>query len=149
VPAGYRAIDTLRLEKGYRYWSADIGPDYSPYEAGLGFAVRLDKGDFIGREALLRQKAAGLHRRLCCLALSVPEVVAVGSEPVRCGSDVIGWVTSAGYGYSVGCSIAFAYLPSQYSQPGAALDVEIMGERVGATVVRAPLWDPAGARLRT
>ena len=66
LAGGYRAIDSLRLEKGYRYWSADIGPDYTPYEAGLGFAVKLDKGEFIGRDALLRQKAEGLRRKLCC-----------------------------------------------------------------------------------
>jgi 4-methylaminobutanoate oxidase (formaldehyde-forming) len=148
VAAGYRAIDTLRLEKGYRYWSLDVGPDYTPYEAGLGFAVRLDKGDFIGREALRRQKAAGLHRQLCCLVLSDPEIVAIGSEPVRCGPDVIGWVTSAGFGYSLGRSLAYAYLPHQYTQPGTALDVEIMGDHVGAAVVREPLWDPSGERLR-
>src|SRR6185503_16331575 len=100
LAGGYRAIDSLRLEKGYRYWSADIGPDYTPYEAGLGFAVRLDKGEFIGRDALRRQKAEGLRRKLRCLTLADPAAVAIGSEPVRHGEQVVGWVTSGGYGYS-------------------------------------------------
>ncbi|MGH2621428.1 MAG: GcvT family protein, partial [Anaerolineales bacterium] len=106
VAAGYRAIDTLRLEKGYRYWSADIGPDYTPYEAGLGFAVNLDKPDFVGRAALGRQKVEGLRRRLRCLTLADPAAIAIGNEPIRTPADsqVVGWVTSGGYGYSVGKS---------------------------------------------
>ena len=148
VAAGYRAIDSLRLEKGYRYWSADIGPDYTPYEAGLGFAVRLDKGEFVGREALVRQKAGGLRRKLCCLTLADGTALAIGNEPVRGGDSVLGWVTSGGYGYSVERSIAYAYLPIEHSAPGTALDVEILGERIAATVVREPLWDPKGARIK-
>jgi glycine cleavage system T protein len=149
VAGGYRAIDTLRLEKGYRYWSADIGPDYTPYEAGLGFAVRLDKGDFIGRGALQRQKAEGLRRKLCCLTLADPAATAIGNEPVRAGEQVLGWVTSGGYGYSVAQSIAYAYLPMEHAAPGSALDVEILGERIPAVVAREPLWDPKGIRIKS
>lgn len=156
VAAGYRAIDSLRLEKGYRYWGSEIGPDYTPYEAGLGFAVKLNKRnpatgaawDFIGREALIAQKAAGLRRQLCCLTLATPEVVAIGNEPIRAGEQVIGWVASAGYGYAVQHSLVYAYLPLAHATPGAALTVEVWGERVAATVAREPLWDPAGARVR-
>ncbi len=148
VAAGYRAIDTLRLEKGYRYWSADIGPDYTPYEAGLGFAVKLDKGDFIGRAALVAQKQAGLRRQLSCLTLADPSAIVMGNEPVRCGEDVLGWVTSGGYGYAVGRSLAYAYLPLAYAQPGTALDIELLGERIEAVVTRAPLWDPTNARIK-
>jgi 4-methylaminobutanoate oxidase (formaldehyde-forming) len=148
VAGGYRAIDTLRLEKGYRYWSADIGPDYTPFEAGLGFAVRLNKGDFIGREALVRQQAEGLQRQLCCLVLADPAAIAGGNEPIRAGDDVISWVTSGGYGYSVGRSIAYGYLPMAYTAPGTALDVEITGERIEAVVSPEPLWDPKGERIK-
>jgi heterotetrameric sarcosine oxidase gamma subunit len=148
VAGGYRAIDSLRLEKGYRYWSADIGPDYTPYEAGLGFAVRLDKGEFIGRQALQRQKAAGLNRKLCCVTLAEPAAVAIGNEPVRGAGRVLGWVTSGGYGYSVQQSIAYAYLPIEHSAPGTALDVEILGERIPTAVAREPLWDPKGIRIK-
>jgi 4-methylaminobutanoate oxidase (formaldehyde-forming) len=149
LAGGYRAIDSLRLEKGYRYWSADIGPDYTPYEAGLGFAVRLDKGEFIGRDALLRQKAEGIRRKLCCLTLADPTAVAIGNEPVRQGEQVLGWVTSGGYGYSVEKSIAYAYLPVEVGIAGTALDVEILGERIAATVVREPLWDPRNERIKS
>ena len=156
VAGGYRAIDSLRLEKGYRYWSADIGPDYTPYEAGLGFAVKLNKGDgstgspcnFIGREALLKQKAEGIKRKLCCLTLADPTLIPIGNEPVRSGDNVVSWITSGGYGYSVGQSIAYAYLPLAYATVGTALDVEIIGERIGAVVAREPLWDPHGERIK-
>ena len=116
VAGGYKAIDSLRLEKGYRVWGADITPDDTPYEAGLGFAVKLDKGDFIGRDALL---AAGEpERRLCCLVLDDPRAVALGSEPVRVGGRVVGRVTSGGYGYTVARSIAYAYLPAASAAAG-------------------------------
>src|SRR4029077_18608588 len=108
VGGGYRAIDSLRLEKGYRVWGADITPDDTPYEAGLGFAVKLDKGDFVGREALLARPEP--ERRLCCLVLDAARAVALGWEPVRVGGESVGRVTSGGVGYTVGRSIAYAYL---------------------------------------
>ena len=150
VAGGYRAIDSLRLEKGYRYWSGEISPDYTPYEAGLGFAVKLDKGDFIGREALVNQKQAGLKRKLCCLALADSRVIALGKEPIRPvgGGEIISWVASGGYGYSVGESIVYAYLPVEFSQPGAEMEIEFFGEWIAALVVQAPLWDPRGKRIR-
>ena len=151
VPAGYRAIDSLRLEKGYRYWSADITPDYTPFEAGLGFAVRLNKGEFIGREALLAQKEAGIRQKLCCMTLADPTAVVIGKEPIRLRGEeeVIGWVTSGGYGYAVGKSIAYGYLPVEQSAVGTELTIEILGERIEAVVEREPLWDPKGERVRT
>ena len=149
VAAGYKAIDTLRLEKGYRYWSSEISPDYTPYEAGLGFAVKLDKDDFIGREALLEQKKSGLKRKLCCMTLSDSRTVAQGKEPIRTkDGKIIGWVAAGGYGYSVGKSIIYAYLPIEYSKAGTELEVEFFGEQVGAVVAQSPLWDPKGERIR-
>jgi glycine cleavage system aminomethyltransferase T len=148
APAGYRAIDSLRLEKGYRYWSADISPDYTPFESGIGFAVALDKGDFIGREALLQQKQAGLKTKLCCLTLAESSAVVIGKEPIRAGDKIIGWVTSGGYGYTVGKSIAYGYLPAEYAKVGTPLDVEILGERIKAVVEREPLYDPKGERIK-
>ncbi len=149
VAAGYRAIDSLRLEKGYRYWSADITPDETPYEAGLGFAVRPGKGEFIGREALLRQKGAGVRRRLACLTLADPLAVALGGEPVRAGGGVLGRVTSGGFGYTVGLSIAYAYLPVELAAPGSAVAVEVFGDWIDGVVAAEPLWDPRGARVRS
>lgn len=150
LPAGYRAIDSLRLEKGYRYWSLDISPDYTPFEAGLGFAVKLNKGEFLGREALVRQKAVGIQRKLCCLTLADPATLAIGNEPVRRrGQDeVVSWVTSGGYGYSVRKNIAYAYLPVDLAAPGSAFDIEILGERIPAGVVPEPLWDPKNERVK-
>ncbi len=146
VAGGYKAIDSLRLEKGYRVWGADITPDENPYEAGLGFAVKLDKGDFLGREALLG--AGEPTRVLCCLVLEDPRAVALGSEPVRVGDRIVGRVTSGGYGYTVRRSIAYAYLPSGDAAEGTEVAVEIFGEWVPGRVAREPLFDPDGERIR-
>jgi 4-methylaminobutanoate oxidase (formaldehyde-forming) len=146
LPAGYKAIDSLRLEKGYRVWGSDISPEDTPYEAGLGFAVKLDKGDFIGRDALL--DAQEPERRLACLTLAEPRAVALGSEPVRIDGALVGRVTSGGYGYTVGRSIAYAYVPATHAEPGRRVEVEIFGEWVGGEVAPEPLFDPAGERLR-
>jgi 4-methylaminobutanoate oxidase (formaldehyde-forming) len=150
VAVGYKAIDTLRLEKGYRYWSAEITPDYSPLEAGLGFAVEFEKGDFIGREALLKQKETGVKQKLCCITLKDDRTIALGNEPIRpVGVDtIIGWVASGGYGYSVKKSIVFAYLPVDYANLGTELEIEFFSEKVKAVVERSPLYDPKGERIR-
>src|SRR5438094_8459060 len=89
LAAGYRAIDSLRLEKGYRYWSAEIHSEYNPYEAGLGFAVKLKKGEFIGRAALARIKQQGNTRKLCCLVLDDPTAIALSGEPILNGDRVL------------------------------------------------------------
>ena len=148
VTAGYRAIDALRLEKGYRAWSSDITPDETPYEAGLGFAVDLDKGDFIGRDALVAARAAGPRKQLRCLVLDDPRSVCLGNEPVRVASEVVGRVTSGGYGFAVERSIAYAYLPPEIGI-GSRGEVDVFGEWIGFEVVREPLYDPAGERLRS
>ena len=148
VAAGYRAIDALRLEKGYRVWSSDITPDETPYEAGLGFAVALDKGDFVGRDALVAAKAAGPRKRLRCLVLDDPRSVCLGNEPVRIGGEIAGRVTSGGYGFAVGASIAYAYLPPSVAI-GSRGDIDVFGEWIGFEVAREPLWDPSGERIRS
>jgi glycine cleavage system aminomethyltransferase T/glycine/D-amino acid oxidase-like deaminating enzyme len=148
VAGGYRAIDALRLEKGYRVWSSDITPDETPFEAGLGFTVRLDKGvDFIGAEALRAAKAAGPAKRLRCLVLDDPRSVCLGNEPVRIADDIVGRVTSGGYGFAVERSIAYAYLPPTASI-GDRGEIDVFGEWVGFEVAREPLWDPTGERIR-
>jgi 4-methylaminobutanoate oxidase (formaldehyde-forming) len=150
VAAGYKAIDTLRLEKAYRYWSGDISPDYTPFEAGIGFAVKLDKkSDFIGKEALLKQKKEGLKRKLCCMTLADSRTIALGKEPIRTpDGKTISWVASGGFGYSVGKSMAYAYLPVEHSKPGTKLVIEFFGEPMDVEVVQSPLWDPKGERIR-
>ena len=138
VAGGYRAIDSLRLEKGYRVWGADITPDETPYEAGLGFCVKLDKdGGFIGRDALARAPRRPARPRLACITLDDPRSVALGNEPVRVGGEIVGRVTTGGYGYTVERSIAYAYLPRRARRArhrGGDRHVRRLGRRRG----RAP-----------
>ncbi len=141
-PGGYRAIDSLRLEKGNRVWAADITPDETPLEAGLGFCVRNDKS-FIGSDALAEPR-----RRLRCLVLDDPRSVALGNEPVRVDGQIRGRVTSGGYGYTVERSIAYAYLPPGV-EVGSAVEVDIFGRWVSGVLARAPLFDPGGERVRS
>ena len=148
IAAGTAAFTSMRIEKGYRLWGTDIHTEDNPYEAGLGFAVRLNKGDFIGRDALAEARKAGLRRKLCCMTLDDPAAVVMGSEPVMAGGRVLGFVTSADYGYSVGTGIAYAYLPVEYSEPGTWVDILYFNERYAARVVEEPLYDPEGARMR-
>ncbi|HEX3292807.1 MAG TPA: FAD-dependent oxidoreductase [Solirubrobacterales bacterium] len=149
VAGGYRAIDSMRLEKGYRVWGADITPDETPYEGGLGFCVKLDKeGGFIGREALVEAKEAGPRTRLCCLLLEDPRSVALGNEPVRIDGEIRGRVTTGGYGYTVERSIAYAYIPPDHSEPGTAVAVEIFGRWIDGEITAEPLFDPEGERIR-
>jgi 4-methylaminobutanoate oxidase (formaldehyde-forming) len=147
VPAGYRAIDSLRLEKGYRAWGADVTPDDSPLEAGLAFAVASDK-DFVGKDALERLRAEGTRRKLACLVLSDPRSSTLGNEPVRANGEIVARVTSGGIGYTVGASIAYAYLPTELPASGTNLDVEVFGDWIGAEVADEPLYDPKGERVR-
>jgi glycine cleavage system aminomethyltransferase T/glycine/D-amino acid oxidase-like deaminating enzyme len=158
VAGGYRAIDSLRLEKGYRVWAADITPDETPYEAGLGFCVRKD-GGFVGASSLGVGSAAEPGgkgetdgsstpaKRLRCIVLADPRSVALGNEPVRIDGQIAGRVTSGGYGYTVERSIAYAYMPAEI-EIGAAVEVDIFGEWVAGVVAREPLFDPKGERVR-
>jgi len=145
---GYRAIDALRIEKGYRVWGSDMTPEDTPDEAGVAFAVKPEKGDFIGREPLVEARLQAPQRRLCCLVLDDPRSVCLGSEPVRVNGDITGRVTTGGYGYGVGRSIAYAYLPAAASEVGTRVEVEVFGEWIGAEVAAEPLWDPSGERIR-
>jgi 4-methylaminobutanoate oxidase (formaldehyde-forming) len=150
VAGGYRAIDSLRLEKGYRVWGADVTTEETPYEAGLGFAVKLEKGEFVGRDALARVAGGrSTGRTLCCLTLSDPRAVALGSEPVRVGDALAGRVTSGGYGYTVERSIAYAYLPVEHAGPGTEVTVDVFGKWIAGEVAAEPLFDPAGERIRS
>jgi glycine cleavage system aminomethyltransferase T/glycine/D-amino acid oxidase-like deaminating enzyme len=148
IAGGRGAFSGLRLEKGYRMWGTDMTTEHDPYEAGLGFAVKLDKGEFVGREALLRRKEEGPRRKLSCLLLDDPRVVVMGSEPVYSEGRTVGYVTSAAYGYSIEQSIAYGWLPPELSEEGAKVEIEYFGERHGAAVVEEPLFDPAMKRMR-
>ena len=150
LACGYRAIDALRVEKGYRVWGADITPEDSPDEAGLGFAVKPEKGvDFLGRTALIGSRNGTPERRLACLVLADPRAVCLGQEPVRVGGEVAGRVTSGGYGFAVEKSIAYAYVPAAAAEVGTGVEVEVFGEWVAAEVAAEPLWDSRGERIRS
>ena len=148
VAGGYKAVESLRLEKGYRAWGSDIGPEVDPYQAGLGFCVRLDKGEFIGRGAVVRKQAEPADTRLACLVLDDPRSVALGSEPVRVAGETVGRVTSGGYGYTVGKSIAYAFVPTG-TKAGTPVEVDIFGTWVGGQISEEPLYDPKGEKVRS
>ncbi|AHY45911.1 FAD dependent oxidoreductase [Rubrobacter radiotolerans] len=148
IAGGRGAFNGLRLEKGYRMWGTDITTEHDPYEAGLDFAVKPEKGEFIGREALARRREAGPRRRLSCLVFEDPSVVVLGNEPVYAEGRAVGYVTSAAYGYSVGKSIAYAWLPEEHAAVGERVEVQYFGERFGAVVSEEPLFDPAMKRMR-
>ncbi|HEY8761351.1 MAG TPA: FAD-dependent oxidoreductase [Candidatus Dormibacteraeota bacterium] len=145
---GYKAVDSLRLEKGYRVWGSDIGPEADPYASGLGFCVKLEKGDFIGRDALLVLRETPASTRLACLVLDDPRSVALGSEPVRIEGEIAGRVTSGGFGYTVGRSIAYAYVPAT-CVPGTRVEIDIFGTWVAGQVSEEPLFDPEAKRVRS
>jgi 4-methylaminobutanoate oxidase (formaldehyde-forming) len=145
VDAGYRAIDSLRMEKGYLYWGADITPDYTPYEAGLGFCVALGKGEFLGAEALARAKSAGPRQRLCVFTLEASAAVSGGEAILRNGR-VLGVTSSGNYGHSVGKSIVFGYVPAEEADHDD-YEIEVFCEAVPAHRHARALYDPARRRI--
>ncbi len=147
IVAGRGAFNSLRLEKGYRSFGTDMTYEHDPYEAGLGFAVKPDKEDFIGKTALERRRA-DVRRRLACLTIDDPRAVVMGKEPVYDGDRAVGYVTSAAYGYTIGKGIAYAWLPAELATTGRTLHIGYFDERVEAAVAEEPLFDPSMSRLR-
>jgi 4-methylaminobutanoate oxidase (formaldehyde-forming) len=146
VDVGYRAIDTMRMEKGYLYWSTDITPDTTPWEAGLGWRVNMRKGDFLGRAALAAQKEAGVQRRLCTFTLE-RMAYPVSGEAIIADGRVVGFTTSANFGHTVGKPVAYGYLPVHLLDRTDFV-IEVYGEPIPATRHDRPLHDPSGERLR-
>ncbi len=142
---GYRAIEGLRLEKRYLYWGADITPDYTPYEAGLGFCVALGKGDFLGAESLARAKQEGSRQSLCCFTLEADAPV-YGGEAILRGGEVLGVTSSGGYGYTVGKPIVLGYLPAEEADHDD-YEIESFCERVAARRHGRALYDPERKRI--
>jgi 4-methylaminobutanoate oxidase (formaldehyde-forming) len=150
-PVGYRALESLRLEKGYRYFGAELTPRETPFEAGLERFVRLDKGNFVGRDALLARRAAepdGPARRLRTLVIGGDDWQPIyGGEAVRVGGEVAGRLRSAAFGYTVGRTIGTTYLPASVEE-GAAVEIDVFADRVSGAVAPDVLVDSIGARMR-
>ncbi|WP_405559910.1 FAD-dependent oxidoreductase [Streptomyces canus] len=147
IAAGRGAFNSLRLEKGYRSFGTDMTYEHDPYEAGVGFAVKADKEDFVGKAALERREA-DVRRKLTCLTIEDPLAVVMGKEPVYDGQRPVGHVTSAAFGHTIGKGIAYAWLPAELAEAGRALRIGYFDRRVEAVVAEEPLFDPAMSRLR-
>ena len=154
VNAGYRAIESLRLEKGYRAWGSDIGPDHTPIEAGLGWACKMKSGvPFQGRDALAAELKHGVKKRLATFSVADPEVILLGRETILRDGARVGWLSSGGFGHTIGRPIGLGYV--RHSQ-GVSEDfirsgtyqLEVASARVPATVHLEPLYDPTNARIR-
>ena len=148
MPCGYKAIESLRLEKGYRAWAGEINTETNPWEAGLGFAVSLKKDNFHGRDALVRAKENVL-RTLVAITFENICDVPLGNEAIRIGETVIGRIKSGGQGYTLGKAIAYAYLANVHSEVGTSIDVELFGRWVRGTISDEPLFDPLNERVKS
>jgi sarcosine dehydrogenase len=151
---GYRAIESCRLEKGYRAWGSDIGPDHTPIEAGMGWAVKDRSGvDFLGREAIAAQRAAGVRKRLAGFTTD-PSVVLLGRETIYRDGERVGWLSSAGFGYTLDRSIGYGYVrhldgvTPDFVTSGT-YELEVATERVPCAVSLQPFYDPKGERVRS
>ena len=154
VHAGYHALNSLRLEKAYRHWSHDITDEDSPLEAGLGFVIKFDKpGGFIGREALLAQQEQGVARHLVQLKLNDPQPLIYHNEPIWRGDEIVGHITSAAYGHTLGGAVGLGYVNAEPGAPadsvlGDTYEVEVACERFSTAVSLRPLYDPDNAKIR-
>jgi len=146
---GYRAVDSLRLEKSWGVWSTEFAQAYTPAMSGLDRFVAFDKPGFIGRDAVLRERDKGPSQRLVTLRIDTPDADASGFEPVWQGDKRVGFVTSGAYGHHVGRSLALAYVDHAVAADAPPLTVSIVGEPRPATILHEPAYDPTGARLRS
>jgi sarcosine dehydrogenase len=154
APVGYRALESLRLEKGYRAWGSDITPNDTPFEAGLGWAVKLKtNADFVGREAVAKVAAAPLKKRLMTFTVDDPSVVLLGRETILRDGDFAGYLSSGGYGYTIGRPIGMGYVRRSQGVSDEWLaagryELVVAKERVKASLHMGPLYDPAAARVK-
>jgi dimethylglycine dehydrogenase len=146
---GMRAMDSMRIEKSYRMWGQDLTREYSALEAGLDRFVRLDKGDFVGREALVRQSENGVPQRFVTLEVDVADADAWGNEPIYDGDGMVGRATAGAYGHTIGKSLALAYVKPEAAGIGTELEIEILSERRAARVIPESPCDPDNKNLRT
>jgi sarcosine dehydrogenase len=154
INAGYRAIESLRLEKGYRAWAADIGPDYTPFEAGLGWAVKLKSNiPFIGRDALTEKQTKPREKQLACFTVDDADVVLLGRETIFRNGERVGWLSSAGWGYTLKKNIGYGYIrwaggvDRDFIKSGS-YELEVATKRVPCQVHMGPLYDPTMDRIK-
>jgi 4-methylaminobutanoate oxidase (formaldehyde-forming) len=145
VTCGYKAIDSLRSEKGYLYWGSDITADETPLQAGLSFAVSKQK-EFFGKKKMLERE---IKKKLVTMILEDPKAIVLGNEPVRVNGKIAGRVTSGSYGAYIRSSIAFAYLPVELTNVDTHTEILVFGNWIPAKIVQGPLYDPKGLKVRT
>jgi dimethylglycine dehydrogenase len=146
---GGRALNAMRIEKGFGTWAREFRPIYAPFEAGLGRFIDLKKPEFIGRAAALEEKERGGALRLQCFKVAATDADAIGDEPIWHDGKPVGWVTSGAYGHRVGASLALGYVPAALASADSAFEIEIIGERRPAVRLNEPAFDPSGARMRS
>ena len=139
----------MRIEKGYRLWGNELSTEYNPYQSGIGFTVKLDKKDFIGKQALIEHNRTGIKTVLSCITLDKQGAVVMGKEPIIFENKCIGFVTSSSYGYSVDKGIVYGYIPVEYAYEGSKVNILYFGKHYKATVSKEPLFDPKILRLKT
>ncbi len=148
TPVGLGAMRSMRVEKGYRVWGGDIYTEHNPYEAGMGWMVKLKKDDFVGKAALAEAKAEGQTRRLVTVTVDHPNCVPSGNEPIMVGDKVIGQITSGAWAYSVGKFVGFGYVPLEYAKPGTKVTVEYLAEQFDGEITEDVLFDPKNERMK-
>ncbi|MBL4907943.1 MAG: aminomethyltransferase family protein, partial [Sneathiella sp.] len=148
---GMRAMDSLRIEKNYRMWGQDLTREYSVFEAGLDRFVHLDKGDFIGRDALIKQKEDGVSQKFVALEIhGIKDADAIGNEPMFTkDGTIVGRVTAGAYGHWTEKSLAQGYIQTPHSEIGTELTIDILGEKYDATIIEESVYDPENVSLRS
>jgi len=145
---GMRAMDSLRIEKSYRMWGTDLTTEYSPFEASMERFIRLNKPEFVGREALLRQQEAGIPQRFVTLECEVDDADPIGNEPLYLGGSIVGRATAGAYGHHVKKALALGYVTPEAAEVGTILEIEILRKRYTATVIEESPYDPENKSLR-
>jgi dimethylglycine dehydrogenase len=145
---GAYAMNSLRMEKAYRGWGSELTTEIDMFEASMARFIRLDKLDFIGRDASLRLKQRGPRMRLVYLEVDATDSDCMGNEPVYAGEKVVGVTTSGAFGHAVGKSLAFAYVPPDKIEPGTEFEIMLFQQRRKARIVAEPMWDPENMRIR-
>jgi len=145
---GSRALGSLRIEKSFPSWGAELSPDYSPFDAGLGRFVKLDKADFVGRDAALRLKQQEPAYRLTAMEVAAEDADAWGGEPILRDGEYVGYVSSAAFGHCAGKSLALGYVKSDVSPESGDLSIELVGQSRSVRALTEPAVDPKGDRMR-